>query len=76
MIVCSTILTWKIPWIEERVRGASKESDTTEPHKHEGVGLPGVILYWPESSFGFFGNILWKNPNALFDQLNLLWDSD
>ena len=27
-----------------------------------------VVLDWPESSFGFFRNILRKNPNTLFGQ--------
>ena len=26
------------------------------------------VLGWPKSSFGFFCNILWKNPNELFGQ--------
>ena len=29
------------------------------------------ILGWPESSFGFFHNILWKNLNKLFDEPNM-----
>ena len=30
------------------------------------------VLGWPKSSFGFFHNILWKNPNELFGQPNNL----
>ena len=29
-----------------------------------------LILYWPKSSFRFFCNILWKNPNKVFGQSN------
>ena len=28
------------------------------------------VLGWPKTSFGFFCNILWKNLNELFGQLN------
>ena len=30
-----------------------------------------IILGWPKSSFGFFCNILQKNPNELFGQPNI-----
>ena len=29
------------------------------------------VLRWPKSLFGFFRNILWKNPNKLFGQPNI-----
>ena len=34
-----------------------------------------IILGWPKSSFGFFCNILQKNPNELFGQpkINKQW---
>ena len=32
------------------------------------------LLGWPKSSFRFFCNISWKNPNELFGQSNAsLW---
>ena len=33
------------------------------------------LLGWPKSSFGFFHNILQKNPNELFGQPNILTPS-
>ena len=29
------------------------------------------IVGWPESSFGFFHNMLWKNLNKLFGEPNM-----
>ena len=31
---------------------------------------PVQILGWPQSSFGFFHTVLWKNPNELLGQAN------
>ena len=33
--------------------------------------LHSQVLGWPKSSFGFFRNILWKNPIELFGQPNI-----
>ena len=31
-----------------------------------------MILGWPKSSLGFFYNTLWKKPNDIFGQPNML----
>ena len=34
--------------------------------------MPSDLLGWPKTSFGFFHNILWKNPTEYFGQSNTL----
>ena len=36
-----------------------------------GIIYPRSSIGWPKSSFGFFCNILWKNPNEYFGQPNI-----
>lgn len=41
-----------------------------ESKKMKQMNVYSLILGWPKSSFKFFRNILWKNPNELFGQPN------
>ena len=36
--------------------------------------MENIILGWPDSSFLFFCNILWKTPNKLIGQANTNYD--
>ena len=49
------------------MRSHKQEPDCIHPNGRLGAHL---ILGWPKGLFGFFHNILQKNPNELFGQPN------
>jgi len=73
----SSILAWRIPGTE-KPGGLPSMGSHRVGHDWSNLAAAVALLWnslymlgWPKSSFRFFCNILWKNPNELSGQPNI-----